>query len=370
MKGIRIEHAPGRPKPYLLVTTVEEAGKRSRRKVGFASLAEAERAKANAERLASRHGMIAVEWNAEAFREWKEARELIGDASVRLSEVVLFWKTHAKRDCPDISIAEAVEAFLADKRGHGLSKSHVEGMATRLGWLAAKLPCRAVSTITAGDIVEWVKHEGGKPRTQKNNKDAAVSFMNYAERKGWTDKAPDIHESDLPKVRRGAKAINTPEEMAKVFAALKAPQYRRFVAWFALQAFAGIRRAEAGRMKWEFFDFQNGRIVVPAHVCKTGDDWVMEGLQENLWAWLSEAKDLPIRAPANDTRAHIAGAAGVALGKNTFRHSFCTYHLSLNRSAEKTALLLRHRNTAQLWRSYFAGLKTEEEAAAYFAIMP
>ena len=49
---------------------------------------------------------------------------------------------------------------------------------------------------------------------------------------------------------------------------------------------------------------------------------------------------------------------------------FCTMHISLADSAEKTALLLRHRGTQMLYRHYLAKLVPKEEAERYFALSP
>ena len=124
MKGITIGYLEGRPKPYILTVNIE--GKRTR--TGYATKAEAERAQTKAESGLVRHGRDAANFDSAAFREWQEARRIIDDATVSLSEVALFWRDHAKRDCPSIPVSEAFDAFMADKKGQGLSKMHIDDL--------------------------------------------------------------------------------------------------------------------------------------------------------------------------------------------------------------------------------------------------
>lgn len=365
MKGITLGHLPGRPKPHILTVTID--GKRTR--TGYATKAEAEKAKAKAEAGLIKHGREGAQFDSAAFREWDEARRVLGDSSVSLVEVALFWREHGKRDCPKIPMEQAFDDFLADKKNQGLSARHLRDLRLRVGRFARDFSGYSVEQASPELVLDWLKQCGGAPRTVRNNHLAVSNFLNYAERRGWTDKAPAIHESDMPRVKASAKGVLSVKETAKLFAYLQ--KHRpKYLAWFALQAFAGIRRAEADRMRWEYVDFKRKRIVIPASVCKTGDDWVMLDLPKNLWAWLDVVRHLPVHAPANKSRDLIIKAVGLDWPQNALRHSFCTYHLSMNGSAEKTALLLRHRNTAQLWRSYFAGLKSKAESARYFAVAP
>lgn len=54
---------------------------------------------------------------------------------------------------------------------------------------------------------------------------------------------------------------------------------------------------------------------------------------------------------------------------NILRHSFCSYHIALNRDAAATAVLLTHRSPAMLYQHY-RGRATHADAEAFFALRP
>jgi len=54
---------------------------------------------------------------------------------------------------------------------------------------------------------------------------------------------------------------------------------------------------------------------------------------------------------------------------NVLRHSFCSYHIALNRDAARTALLLTHTSPVMLYRHY-KGRASAADAEKWFAIAP
>jgi len=54
---------------------------------------------------------------------------------------------------------------------------------------------------------------------------------------------------------------------------------------------------------------------------------------------------------------------------NGLRHSFCSYHVALHESADKTALLLGHKNPSVLFNHY-RNIVDKEEGERYFSIHP
>lgn len=230
-------------------------------------------------------------------------------------------------------------------------------------------------------VLSWLKSKG-KPKTIKEYRAELKQFFDYATRRGYWNKSPidRISGADLPKVERAKISIWEIGVLKEFFEWLEAYHQDRVV-WFAIACFAGIRRAEINRLKPEFFDLEHRRITLPYYTTKTGDTWLMENLPENLWRFI-DSYGLEIKRMHSSyftilTREFIdyynRKYPDVPLQKweqNVCRHSFCTYHLSLYRDATKTSLLLRHRNPAQMWQHYLAGLVSKETATAYFSIFP
>lgn len=228
-------------------------------------------------------------------------------------------------------------------------------------------------------VLEWLK-ERGAPKTIKEYRAELKQFFDYADRRGYWHKSPidRISGADLPKIKRAYIPVWTIDDIKFFFDWLEAERPHR-VLWFAIACFTGIRRAEINRLKPEYFDLKNRRITLPYHSTKTGDTWLMEDLTNNFWAFvesyglksLSPICDSRFTVLTNDFEAYCrANGRNFKWGHNICRHSFCTYHLSLYRNPVQTALLLRHRNPAQMWQHYLAGLTTKDIASDYFSIEP
>ena len=228
-------------------------------------------------------------------------------------------------------------------------------------------------------VLEWLK-ERGAPKTIKEYRAELKQFFDYASRRGYWHKSPidKISAADLPKIIRAHIPVWNIDDIKLFFEWLETKRPNR-VLWFAIACFAGIRRAEINRLKPEYFDLKNRRITLPYHSTKTGDTWLMEGLPENLWAFI-ETYGLKSLSPMCNSRFSnlkeafeaycLANGRNFKWGHNVCRHSFCTYHLSLYRNPTQTALLLRHRNPAQMWQHYLAGLVSKDIASDYFSIVP
>jgi integrase len=155
----------------------------------------------------------------------------------------------------------------------------------------------------------------------------------------------------------------------------------KYIPWHALQLFAGIRRAEVGRLRWEWIDLDAKTITLPGwsegkRVVKTGDDWALHDLPASLWQWLQAYPGTgKIRVPGNVTVEAMRQKDFPKLGipewpQNAMRHTFCTMLMSLHGDAAKVANWSRHTNAAQLYRSYVAKLVSRDEAGRFCRIAP
>lgn len=144
----------------------------------------------------------------------------------------------------------------------------------------------------------------------------------------------------------------------------KYPQYCRF---YALTMFAGIRIAEAPRIKDEYFRYDSKQIIFPAKIGKVKKSWTLENLPDNLWAWLEKYKNTPIKRPSNTLRTKLGNY--LSLPENFARHSFATYHLSLYLDPKRTAAITR--NSEQMLKDhYWSALVAKDVAQQYFEILP
>lgn len=231
--------------------------------------------------------------------------------------------------------------------------------------------------LTQGYVEEWCVSGNKAPRTCKNNFTTIVSFLRWAKRRGYHDLPLDFDQrAFLPKELKRAKPVFSVDDVRHILRTLLTnPMFTRFVPFYALQLFCGIRRAEAERMLWDWIDIEAQTITLPAQITKTGDEHVMRApfLPDTVFAWLAPFVPTThkgkILFPCANMRLRITNAIG-KWEHNGMRHTFATMHVSLHGDPAKTAVLLRHRNQQRLWQSYLAKLAPESDAKEYFNLSP
>ena len=132
----------------------------------------------------------------------------------------------------------------------------------------------------------------------------------------------------------------------------------------ALRYFAGLRTAEACRLREEDIHLDWGFVEVTALKSKTRQRRLVS-IGPALAAWLERGGRLPI-TQANErfaALARLAAVKGVPWPHNATRHSFVSYHLAAGESAGKTALESGH-SEAILFAHYRA-VVTKEQAQSF-----
>ena len=270
----------------------------------------------------------------------------------------------------DISISDAFDAYKK-----AIIKRRGSADFLRISSFFEKFPHWPDSN----SVLEWIL-DRGMPKTVREHYSQLKAFFSFAVRRGFIKTSPleSINPStDLPKIQRAKIQIWNLTDLKLFFEFLKEnrPQW---INWFCVACFTGIRHAEINRLKPEHFDIEHKRIIMPYDITKTGDSWILEGL-DNIWACLDKyGYDIEPITDSATRRLHEAFAKWYfartkkffSWENNICRHSFCTYHLSLYRNPVKTAMLLKHRNPDTMWQHYLAGLVKKELAQEYFQIVP
>ena len=138
-------------------------------------------------------------------------------------------------------------------------------------------------------------------------------------------------------------------------------------------AFAGLRRAEIERLRWEDVNLTRGFVTVGAQNAKTGRRRLVP-VCAALRAWLAPvAKTAGPLAPTINFRRrfHAAREAAGLLGEwegNELRHSYASYRLAETQNAAQTALELG--NSPTVLQAHYKELATPDDAAAWFAVKP
>lgn len=277
----------------------------------------------------------------------------------------------------DVSIQKAFEEYYVVKSNQGRSKSTLHDIHVRIGKFAKDFLGATFGDITQKHIEDWCIKGKIAPRSQRNNFTAVASFLRWAKRAGYHDLPLDFdRHAFLPRELKKQKPVFSLGEVERILDILqREPTFRRYIPFYALQLFCGIRRAEAERMRWEYIDVANKTIRLPAEITKTGDEHFMRApfLPDTVFRWLAPfvptTTTATIHVPTNHARRLIDKKIG-KWERNGMRHTFATMHVSLHGDPAKTAVLLRHRNQQRLWQNYLARLVPEEDAKKYFALSP
>jgi len=319
--------------------------------------------------------------------------------------VARFWRLRHP-DQPKRRLAALFLAFLDDvKLRHGEGRHYSDLKSRGNAFLAAGFDKRYADTVTRQEILGYVKGLDAAPRTMRNHKTTVCEFFNWL--------VQEAHELAVNPAA-GIKKRMSPKETTKEIEFLSLDFVMRYlraaeryapelVAHEVVQLVAGVRADD------EMADFEAGfvmpqtrEIVIPAHVAKTEKREVIDGLEENFWAWWAaygpatgllrprnygprwdrlrvlasiadrDQADTLARLPIKHLlRMHVSIDTLQSWPWNARRRTFCTYHVAKHQSAAKTALIMRHRGSAYTLHNSYRGLGvTPEQGAEYFRILP
>jgi len=367
----------------------------------FASAEAAVARKKELVALESRQGVEALTYSRAVHADVTAARDLLPEG-VSHTEAARFWLLHHPEQT--ITVAEGVERFLRLRREQSIhpegSTRHTKDLASRLGRFVLHFGRQALPDVTGEAILMWLTQLSGPDgsalgaRSVANYRGALDNFFNYAARRRWVAQSPmkGVIQEDLPTVRRSPKNPLLVDQANGVLALIEAVE-PRFLVHFALRLFLGMRTEESQRFRWEWIQRAQGRIVVPGWFyregdtlgrgSKTGDDWAIDDIAPRFWQ-LYDAEPRPasgtVPRPSNkywhgdDARTRqrclkrqVLDAIGLdTWPHNTMRDTFCTLHMSAYRDAQRTALVLKHRNSQTLWQSYLGTLTDQASAQKFF----
>lgn len=256
----------------------------------------------------------------------------------------------------------ANEALVSKARGN---RRHRYLLQLRSSWklLTEFVGDVPLASVTPLKVEEWLASLDVSPRTQRGYLTDARTLFNFAVRRGYLKGSP-CEGVDRPALDDAPPGIHSPEQVARILhtAQRMDPDVARIL---AVQYFAGIRPAEAGKLSDANVSSQ--WVEVPSDKAKSRQRRLVT-VSPNLREWLALQGALPVPNLTKRWR-RVRAAAGVPWSHDVTRHSFASYHLALHRSQDSTATELGHRSSYMLFRHYRA-LVTPEQAAAFWAIRP
>ena len=296
-----------------------------------------------------------------------EAERLLAPFGKTIADATRFYVSHLTASSSSKIVSLTIADLLAEKRGDGLSSRYTSDLRNRLNRFAEKFGQRIIATITAGEIDIWLRSlpVGGVTRNTFRRR-LSVLFT-FAKSKKLVVANPTIEVSrakELPG-ETGILSVQALTELLSVASVETLP-------FWALGAFAGLRRCEIERLEWSEIDLIDGCVTVTAQKSKTASRRLVS-MEPNLREWLAPYQHYRGKVCPIDLQARLnldRDKAGLRHDwpQNALRHSFGSYHLA--RYHDVAALALQMGNSPAMIFRHYRQLVRAKDAESYWKITP
>ena len=231
---------------------------------------------------------------AEAERQILDIRHLqrvsgIRVAATRLTDAQLHDAEAAFR-----RLADAIADYVAAKehefaQGH-LSVPQIKRIRSDLKRLKAHFPGKTAAEITSASLVAFFEKGLPSLKTYNNRRGIVSTFFKFSFHRGWVAENP-VLKVPHHRIRRsrGAAKTMTADDTQKLMEYLEKFESGRWVPYFALCLFAGIRPGvpdgEISKLSRDAVNLKGGYIAISAEVSKIREPRKIT-IQPNLAAWL------------------------------------------------------------------------------------
>lgn len=269
------------------------------------------------------------------------------------------------------SLREAIALMIDEKREAGRREGYVRGLAGILKTITRHEPERAISTVTAADLLRWCTTESGNKITRQTYMRCAGVLFKFAVRRGWAQTNPLANVEPVT-VDEQAPKILTPQQAADLMAWVRCRRPDA-LAFFSLSLFAGLRPDETSRIGWSSIDEVAATITVDSAASKTRRRRIVH-IEPAACAWLADARSHNALLPYPPRRRmHRQRQAAQALGlsrwpQDVLRHSAASYWYALTRDAARVAADLGHSVTVLM--RHYRELVTSEASKRFWSIFP
>jgi len=285
---------------------------------------------------------------------------------VPLHHAVDFYLAH-KKGTSDVTVAAAVKEYLDEQRRQKHSSRHIETVEYHLNRFREHFSLRKLADVGTDEIRLFLERQPWADRTRNNVLGTIVAFYNAVKAKHLNNVAETAAQRvKIARSKAKTPEIFTPEELTTILACCD----NDYLPYFAVAAFAGIRRAEIGRLTFEHIDWEQNLIHLNTEITKTNRRRTVD-LEPCLMAWLSLFKDCkgrltPAKNPIEPLKPNLP--EGFVWKHNALRHSFASYHLAKHRNSALTSELAGH--SATMLQSIYKALVTPSAAEAWFSVTP
>lgn len=284
-----------------------------------------------------------------------------------LTDATEFYLRHLEATSRSVPVEQATRELIQNRKRSGLSDRYVYEMDIKLRRFCNHFPDRCIAEISTADVDTWLETLSLAPGSRNTFRRDLNTLFSFAVTRRYCATNPVI-ESAIAKDVDGEVGILSVNQIAKILEVAS----DSMVPFFAIGAFAGVRRAEIERMDWSQIDFESQLINVKARQSKTAARRLVT-IQPNLATWLAPYRKHsgsicpPLFRTLFDEDRERAGLLS-KWPQNALRHSFGSYHLAKFQDAP--ALALQMGNSVDVIMKHYRELVRPKEAARYWQIKP
>ena len=350
---------------YFLVTIPKLGGGRNRR--FFKEKSKAETYLQFAKVQQENYGTAALSISDALRVEAIECAELLQPFGATLRDAARFYSAHLKEIMGSRKVKEVVADLLAARTADGMSPRYLKDLRWRLGRFTLSFGEQMIAGISASRIDQWLRGLGVAAATRNTFRVRVAALFAFARRRGYVKENP-VADVERAKGRETEIEILSVSQVARLLESASSDM----LPFWAIGAFAGLRRSEIERLTWSEVDFDADVIEVKASKSKTASRRLVT-LQPNLRAWLAPYRTRSGRVcPVNLQRKIFGDRERAGLRsewpQNALRHSFGSYHLAQFNDAAKLALEMGN-SPAIIFRHYRQLVKPKQ-AERYWKLVP
>ncbi|RYD64221.1 MAG: hypothetical protein EOP83_10310 [Verrucomicrobiaceae bacterium] len=317
--------------------------------------------------------------HSDAVDEVKWAMEALAPLGISIRDAVQAYIDRHHELSASVEVGVAVKKFLESKERDGMSKRYRDDIRLRLERFVASHGKRIVCDLTVAELDRWLTGLGVGPVSRNNYRRNLGVFFEWCARMSYCTTNP-MRRTSRAKKRPTPVGIFTSENLKVILG--HAPD--DLLPALALGGLAGLRVAEIERLDWSEIRFEKGHIEVAAEKSKTASRRFVP-MEPALKLWLE-----PIAKKHGAVTAHrlnerlseyrailakeeskdgIVVRPAVKWVSNGLRHSFASYAIAREESADRVALWLGH-TSAKMTFEHYQERATREEAKKWFSVIP
>ena len=248
-----------------------------------------------------------------------------------------------------VTIRQAIDDLITSKTSGNKRPAYVTNLRQVLDAWSRGQDHRSLASITLDEIESHVASRAAVG-TRLSAINRLSTLFSFAVRKGWLA-VNSCERIERLTIEAKLPAILSNADAAKMLACIRV-KLPRFVPWFALSLFGGLRPKEADQISWDAMNLDNGSVLIDPGITKVRNARTVH-LERVAVAWLKLGGDLPT---PKASRRRAARTVRDFMGwqdwpKDVLRHTAASHWIALKKSYGAVALEMG--NSEQILRKHY-----------------